>query len=84
MLLPHSQRVRLGLRYSESPVLAPSPLLPAGLLRVHRAQSPRARGIAWREPRVSPGEESSSVALSAGFDLPLLFNLSVCVHVRRQ
>lgn len=29
-------------------------------------------------------EESGSVALTAGFDPPLLFNLNVCVHVRRQ
>lgn len=65
-------------------MLAPSPLLNVGLLRVRCAQSPRGRGIAWKEPRVSPGEESGPVTLSAGFDLPLLFNLSVCVHVRRQ
>lgn len=31
-----------------------------------------------------PAEESSSVDLTAEFDPPLLFNLSMCVHVRRQ
>lgn len=45
-------------------------------------QSPPSGGwsVTWR----LLAEESSSFALTAGFDPPLLFNPSVCVHVRRQ